>query len=89
VLRERIAVRSDEMLKNGWVEETESLIRNGFLNSPTATQAIGYKIIAEFLSSEIDEDTMRTKIINSTRQYARRQESWFRNKHPEAVTVYL
>lgn len=89
ILRERIAIRSDEMLKNGWIEETSELIENGFLDSPTANQAIGYKIIANFLNGEINQDAMRTKIINSTRQYARRQESWFRNKHPEAVTVLM
>jgi len=87
VLRDRIAERTDEMLESGWIEETEDLINKGFLQSPTAAQAIGYKIIAEYLSGKIDYQAMRMKIINSTRQYARRQESWFRNKHPEARTV--
>ena len=89
LLREKIAQRTDEMLNNGWIEETEKLISVGLLNSPTAYQAIGYKIIADFLNGKIDRNLMRTRIINATRQFARRQDTWFKNKHPEAVEVKM
>lgn len=89
LLRERIALRTDEMLNNGWIEETQELIKIGFLESPTAKQAIGYKIISEYLAGNINKDEMRTKIINSTRQYARRQDTWFKNQHPEAIPLEI
>lgn len=89
VLRQRVEQRTDEMLKKGWIEETAQLITKGFLNSPTARQAIGYNIIADFLQNKIDRETMRNKIINSTRQFARRQDTWFKNKHPEAEELEM
>lgn len=88
-LRERVALRTDEMLDDGWIEETKKLIAAGFLDSPTARQAIGYKNIGDFLKGKIDIETMRTKIINATRQFARRQDTWFKNKHPEAVELKM
>ena len=89
LLRERIAKRTDEMLSNGWIEETEQLINIGFLESPTAKQAIGYKIISDYLAGNINKNDMRMKIINSTRQYARRQDTWFKNQHPEAIPLEI
>ena len=89
ILRERIGKRTDEMLEKGWIEETEELLKIGFLESPTAKQAIGYKIIADYLQGNINKDEMRNKIVNSTRQYARRQDTWFRNQHPEAISVEI
>lgn len=88
-LRERIALRTDEMLANGWIQETEQLIKADFLKSPTAYQAIGYKIIADFIQGKINQEEMRIKIINSTRQFARRQDTWFKNKHPEAKEIQM
>ena len=88
-LRQRVEQRTDEMLTKGWIEETEKLIVRGFLDSPTAKQAIGYKIIADFLQDRIDWETMRTKIINTTRQFARRQDTWFKNQHPEAEEIRM
>ena len=83
-LRQRIAERTDEMLNNGWIEETENLIQNGLLTTPTARQAIGYPVIADFLDGKIEREAMRDKIVTVTSQFARRQDTWFRNKHPEA-----
>lgn len=88
-LRERIAKRTDKMLAEGWIQETEKLITKGFLDAPTAYQAIGYNIIADFIQGNMDHETMRDKIINATRQFARRQDTWFKNKHPEATALEM
>ena len=87
LLRAGIAERTDKMLESGWIDETEHLIGRGLLESPTARQAIGYPVISEFLKGGISRSTMRERIVNVTRQFARRQDSWFRNKHPEADTL--
>ena len=89
ILRNRIAERTDKMLKLGWVEETEALIQQGLLNAPTAKQAIGYPVIADFLAGKINQTQMRNKIVTVTSQFARRQDTWFRNKHPEAMPLDL
>ncbi|MCP4180448.1 MAG: tRNA (adenosine(37)-N6)-dimethylallyltransferase MiaA [bacterium] len=88
-LFDRIIVRTEEMLQHGWIEETERLIKKGLLNSPTAWQAIGYNIIAKYLSKEISYDEMKMRIISSTKKYVRRQDTWFKNQHPEAEDILL
>lgn len=87
VLRQRIADRTGLMLESGWIEEAERAIADGILESPTAHQAIGYRIIALYLNGSIDFDTMRERIITGTWQYARRQLTWFSRQHPEARKI--
>ena len=87
VLAEKIALRAAAMLKNGWIEEAEEAIKRGLLTSPTAHQALGYKIIAAYLNGEFDRSTLYEKICAATRQYARRQRTWFRHQHPEASAL--
>ena len=72
------------MLRRGWIAEAETLIRRGLLTSPTARQALGYSLIAEHLAGKIDAAALRERLIIATRQYARRQSTWFRRQHPEA-----
>ena len=89
VLQERIAVRTRQMLKNGWIEEAENAIKAGLLTSPTAHQALGYKIIARYLSGEFDLAKLEELIITATWQYARRQQTWFRHQHPELSAMTM
>ncbi len=86
-LKKRIEERTDAMLKKGWIKEAEKMIGKGLFNTPTARQSLGYSIIGSFLGGEIDFSTMRQKIITATWQFARRQETWFKNKYTEAETV--
>ncbi len=89
ILKKRIEERTDSMLSSGWLEEARKMIACGLLESPTAHQALGYKIMAEHLAGRIDYDTMRSSIITSTWQYARRQITWFKNKHPESKPLQM
>ena len=86
-LRARIALRTGKMLEAGWIEEAKEAIASGILKSPTAHQAIGYRIIGRYLAGEIPFDQMRELIITGTWQYARRQLTWFKRQHPEAQMV--
>jgi tRNA dimethylallyltransferase len=88
-LRNRIALRTGIMLESGWIEEAEKAIAAGILSSPTAHQAIGYRIIGRYLKGEIDYDKMKELIITGTWQYARRQLTWFNRQHPEAEKIVM
>ena len=88
-LFERIGSRTVKMLSNGWIDETKILLKNNLLETPTARQAIGYSIISKFISNEINYDEMRMRIVASTKKYARRQETWFNNQHPEAKKIKM
>ena len=84
-LVERIRRRAEAMLNSGWIEEARTMIGRGLLQAPTAWQAIGYAQIGEYLAGKTTREAMLESIVVATRQYARRQASWFRGKHPDAV----
>jgi tRNA dimethylallyltransferase len=85
--RQNIADRTQKMLDAGWIDETRQLIADGFLDTPTARQALGYSIIAEHLAGTLDWQTMLQRIITATCRYAKRQRTWFRNQHPGATLI--
>lgn len=78
VLHERIRTRIDRMFDAGWVAEVEALLERGLAEGRTASQAIGYAQIAAMLSGTLSEDEARESTVVRTRQFARRQETWFR-----------
>jgi tRNA dimethylallyltransferase len=78
LLDDRVELRVDRMFQQGLVNEVEELITNGLLEGKTARAALGYAQVISALSGEItmDEAISQTKL--ATRQYIRRQETWFR-----------
>ena len=84
----RINERVDAMLGDGLYGEVKSLLDEGMLKEhTTAAQAIGYKEMAEAIRSLITLDEASEKIKQATRNYAKRQLTWFRNT-TDTHTVY-
>ncbi len=79
-LHARIGTRVDEMFARGLVEETRRLLAHGLEQNLTARQAIGYRQVMEHLRGEhsLAETVELVKI--KTRQYAKRQMTWFRRQ---------
>jgi tRNA dimethylallyltransferase len=73
----RIDNRVARMWDLGFVDEVESLIDNGILEGRTAQAAIGYAQIIRMKHGEFDDAFAREDTARATRQYARRQETWF------------
>lgn len=84
VLKEKIARRAHLMLAGGWIDEAKRALDCGLLSTPTAHQALGYRLIAEHLRGDFDRDELEKRIVTATWQFARRQRTWFRHQHPEA-----
>lgn len=78
-LYERINQRVDTMIERGLVDEVESLLAAGLLNSITASQAIGYKELREVIEEGTPLLTAIERIKMLSRRYAKRQLSWFRS----------
>lgn len=79
-LHARIHARVDEMFARGLVEETRALLPHGLEQNRTAMQAIGYRQVVEHLRGERPlADTIELVKIK-TRQYAKRQMTWFRRQ---------
>ncbi|MFM7948964.1 MAG: tRNA (adenosine(37)-N6)-dimethylallyltransferase MiaA [Actinomycetales bacterium] len=76
-LDERISKRVEGMWKSGFVDEVKGLVEIGLREGKTAQAALGYSQILQFLDGEISEATAKDETKRATRQYARRQETWF------------
>jgi tRNA dimethylallyltransferase len=77
-LHARINIRVDVMFARGLVNETRELLKHGLEQNKTAMQAIGYRQVVEHLRGErsLPETVELVKI--RTRQFAKRQLTWFR-----------
>jgi len=73
----RIEERTDLMMDNGLVAETERLLERGCSEDLKPMQALGYKHIIKFLKGELVLDEAVEKIKTDTRHYAKRQITWF------------
>ncbi len=77
-LHSRIENRTAQMFEQGVVEEVRNAQHH--LLGPTSKQIIGIESIASFLRGEFSESDAIYRITTATRQYARRQETWFRKE---------
>ncbi len=83
VLHDRINRRFEGMMQSGAVEEVEALLSLGLSPDATAMKAIGVSQIAEMLAGRMSEADVIEKAAAATRQYAKRQMTWFRNQMDE------
>lgn len=83
ILYDRINYRVDKMIEQGLIEEVKTLVSK-YDRFTTSMQAIGYKEVQEFLNEEITYDEMLEKIKQGSRNYAKRQLTWFR-KNKEII----
>jgi tRNA dimethylallyltransferase len=80
VLHQRIAVRFQQMLKDGLLEELRGLREKYPLHRDmTSMRCVGYRQAWEYLEGEITEAELLEKGIAATRQLAKRQLTWLRS----------
>ncbi len=77
-LYERINQRVDTMLKNGLMQEVESLYKCGAGKNSQSMQAIGYKQLIEVIEGRAEINEAVEKIKQLSRNYAKRQLTWFK-----------
>ena len=77
-LHARINARVDEMFTRGLVDETRELLKHGLAENKFAMQAIGYRQVVEHLRGERDLVATIELVKTKTRQFAKRQLTWFR-----------
>lgn len=82
---DRINRRVDVMFEQGLVEEVRSLYQNGLRDTPTASQAIGYKEFYPYFDGECDINDVKEAICLNTRRYAKRQLTWFNRKQADEI----
>lgn len=72
-LKKRLEIRLDQMLSDGFIEETRNLI-------DYPLNIIGYRELKGFLNNEVSLEEAKTKIIQVTMKFAKRQKTWFLNQ---------
>lgn len=75
---EKINNRTQKLFDAGWIDEVRRLIDDGYTKTDQGMKACGYREIVDFLTSGGDEAELREVIAAKTRQYARRQMTWWR-----------
>jgi tRNA dimethylallyltransferase len=80
MLHDRINRRFALMMEQGAVEEVEALLAQNLAPDVPAMKAIGVSQIAAMLRGEMSFDDAIEKASAATRQYAKRQMTWFRNQ---------
>lgn len=76
-LASRIDARVEKMWDEGLVDEVKGLISQGLLEARTAQAALGYAQVIKFAKGELTQSEAKEETKRATRQYARRQETWF------------
>ena len=76
LLYERINQRTLKMLEFGWIAEVESLLSR-YSPDLKPLQAIGYREIVQYLQNKLEWEPLLQEIQKRTRQYAKRQMTWF------------
>jgi tRNA dimethylallyltransferase len=84
VLHRRLAARVDQMLAAGLVDEVRRALDRGIPADAPGLDGIGYREVVAMLEGSLPEPLLRDAILAATRQYAKRQDTWFRNQLRES-----
>ncbi len=81
VLHERIALRFEQMLADGFIDEVKALVKKYPELNPDSTsmRCVGYRQALEYLAGQYGENELRDRGIFATRQLAKRQLTWLRS----------
>jgi 5'-methylthioadenosine phosphorylase len=78
-----IESRVKAMFANGWIEEVEALLKGGVDPAAPGFNSLGYREVIAFLKGQMTRPALVEAVILKTRQYAKRQMTWFR--HMEGI----
>lgn len=80
VLHQRIKVRAEEMVRRGLIEEVAAVLSEGHPSTAAGLDGVGIREAVEYLHGQRSRESVAEAISISTRQYAKRQETWFRHQ---------
>ena len=86
-LYQKINLRVRRMFEEGLENEVRTLCAKGLRETPTASQAIGYKEFYPYFDGEISLEQVEEDICRNTRRYAKRQETWFSRMHYDKLII--
>jgi tRNA dimethylallyltransferase len=89
VLHQRIARRAEEMVRRGLIEEVAAVLAEGHPADAPGLDGIGIREAVEYLHGRRPRESVAEAIATATRQYAKRQQTWFRHQLAGSAAVTL
>lgn len=80
VLHQRIANRAEEMMRRGLIEEVAAVLAEGHAPGAPGLDGIGIREAIDYLHGRLPRESVAEAVATSTRQYAKRQQTWFRHQ---------
>lgn len=80
LLEQRIEKRTENMWKEGFLDEVQQLLAHGYQETDPAFVAHGYREAIGFLKGRLTEEEAQSLMTRNTRRYAKRQRSWWRKE---------
>ncbi|HBJ97183.1 MAG TPA: tRNA (adenosine(37)-N6)-dimethylallyltransferase MiaA, partial [Lentisphaeria bacterium] len=87
-IHKRIEKRLDERLRHGMVEEIQNLHKQGVPWEKLESFGLEYREVSRFLQGEMLFPDMRDHLLIKIRQFAKRQDTWFRKMEREGVAIH-
>lgn len=88
ILHQRIERRVAEMLRRGMIEETAAALSEGYARDAPGLDGVGTREAVDYLLGLRPRESVEAAVVSRTRQYAKRQETWFRHQLPsERLTL--
>jgi tRNA dimethylallyltransferase len=89
VLHQRIARRAEEMVQRGLIEEVAAVLAEGHRPDEAGLDGIGIREAVDYLHGRRPRESVAEAIATATRQYAKRQQTWFRHQLASDTVVTL
>jgi tRNA dimethylallyltransferase len=83
VLEKRIEKRVELMFNAGLIDEVRALLSSGLRKNLTASKAIGYREVIDYLDGKLPRDRLAYEIISNTKYLVKKQKTWFKTQLPE------
>ncbi|MCR4662432.1 MAG: tRNA (adenosine(37)-N6)-dimethylallyltransferase MiaA [Endomicrobiaceae bacterium] len=87
-LYKKINERCQKMIDSGMIEETKKVLDMGYKQDSYGLTGVGYKHIIKYFNNEISKQELIEKFAQDTRQYAKRQITWF-TKQPDTQIINI
>ena len=88
IIKQRITERLAQRLKNGMIEEVDSLIKSGVPCGKLAFFGLEYKFLMLYLTGELNYNDMFQKLNSAIHSFAKRQMTWFRKMEKEGTVIH-
>lgn len=88
VLRSRIALRLNQRMEEGMVDEVKSLLKAGITTDQLRYFGLEYKHLADLIEDKVEQEEMVNLLNIAIRQYAKRQETYFRKMEKDGIEIH-